>query len=141
MRISDADQVICAIYTLKDEAALWWESAVTGLDLARMTWRDFKMALFEKYIKEDVRGQLIRDFMSLRQGDRTAVEYVSQFEHGCHFVPMIAGDEKERLWHFTDGLRSEIKHDVSIADVMTYKETVNRAYRSEKGRKEMQADF
>ncbi|XP_073121448.1 uncharacterized protein [Henckelia pumila] len=74
-------------------------------------------------------------------GDKSVTEYVKQFERGCHFVPLIANDEQERLRHFTDGLRSNIKHDVFMADVANYSVTVNRALRSEQGKKEMQAAY
>ncbi|XP_073120568.1 uncharacterized protein [Henckelia pumila] len=141
MGIQDADRVRCAIYMLKDDAALWWEGAMIRFDVAGMTWRDFRTVFFEMYFTEDVPGRLVRDFMTLRQGDRSVAEYVKQFERGCHFVPMIAEDERERLRHFTDGLRPDIKHDVFMADVATYKAAVNRAYRSETGRREMQAEY
>ncbi|XP_073127686.1 uncharacterized protein [Henckelia pumila] len=141
MGIQDADRVRCAIYMLKNDATLWWEGAVIGLDAAGMTWRDFRTVFFEKYFTEDVRGRLVRDFLTLRQGDRSLAKYVKQFERGCHFVPMIAEDEGERLRHFTDGLRPDIKHDVFMADVATYKAAVNKAYRSEIGRREMQAEY
>ncbi|XP_073131937.1 uncharacterized protein [Henckelia pumila] len=126
---------------LKDDAALWWEGAVIGLYVARMTWRDFSTVFFEKYFTDDVRGQLVHDFLTIRQGVRSVAEYVTQFERGCHFLPMIVEDERERLRHFTDGLRPDIKHDVFMADVATYKAAVNRAYRSEIGRREMQAEY
>ncbi|XP_073137647.1 uncharacterized protein [Henckelia pumila] len=107
MGIQDADRVRCAIYMLKDDAALWWEGTVIGLDVAGMTWRDFRTVFFEKYFTEDVRAE----------------------------------DERERLRHFTDGLRPDIKHDVFMADVATYKAAVIKAYRSEIGRREMQAEY
>ncbi|KZV25122.1 DNA/RNA polymerase superfamily protein [Dorcoceras hygrometricum] len=42
---------------------------------------------------------------------------------------------------FTDGLRPDICHDVNMADVETYMAAVNRAYRSERGRKVMRDNF
>ncbi|XP_073121070.1 uncharacterized protein [Henckelia pumila] len=79
--------------------------------------------------------------MSLSQGDKSVAEYVKQFERGCHFAPLIANDEQERLRHFTDGLRPDIKHDVFMADVANYSAAVKRALRSEQGTKEMQAAY
>ncbi|XP_073119841.1 uncharacterized protein [Henckelia pumila] len=96
---------------------------------------------FEKYYTAEERGRLIREFMSLRQGDKSVAEYVKQFERGCHFAPLIANDEQERLRHFTDGLRLDIKHDVFMADVANYSAAVKRALSSEQGRKEMQAAY
>ncbi|XP_073136996.1 uncharacterized protein [Henckelia pumila] len=96
---------------------------------------------FEKYFTVEARGRLIREFMSLRQGDKSVVEYVTQFERGCHFAPLIVNDEHERLRHFTDGLRPDIKHDVFMDKVANYKAAVNRALRSEQGRREMHAAY
>ncbi|XP_073139055.1 uncharacterized protein [Henckelia pumila] len=141
MRVTDADRVRCAIYMLKEDAALWWEGAVIGVNLTTLTWENFRTMFFEKYYTAEERGRLIREFMSLRQGDKSVAEYVKQFERGCHFVPLIANDEQERLRHFTDGLRPDIKLDVFMADVANYSAAVKRALRSEQGRKEMQAAY
>ncbi|XP_073133416.1 uncharacterized protein [Henckelia pumila] len=137
MGISNADKVRCAIFMLKDDAALWWEGAVIGLDLATLTWAEFKKTFYEKYFTDEARGWLVRNFMSLRQGDKFDAEYVKQFERGCHFAPLIVIEEKERLRHFTDGMRSNIKHDVYMADVSNYKAVANRAFRSKQRRKEI----
>ncbi|XP_073154229.1 uncharacterized protein [Henckelia pumila] len=111
---------------MKEDATLWWEGAVKGVNLETLTWEDFKRTLFAKYFTEDVRSQMIIDFMSLRQGDRSVVEYIQQFERGCHFVPLIAGDEREKKWQFIDGLREDIKQDVRMLDVATYEAAVDR---------------
>ncbi|KZV45497.1 hypothetical protein F511_08000 [Dorcoceras hygrometricum] len=126
---------------MKGDAALWWESAVIGLYLESLTWDEFKKVFFEKYFTADARSQLIREFMSLHQGDKSVAEYVRQFEWGCHFVPSIATVESEKLRQFTYGLRPDIHHDVNMTDVATYMAAVNRAYRSESGRKDMRDDF
>ncbi|XP_073133323.1 uncharacterized protein [Henckelia pumila] len=120
MGVTDADRVRCAIYMLKEDAALWWEGAVIGVNLTTLTWKNFRTMFFEKYYTAEERGRLIREFMSLRQGDKSVAEYVKQFERGCHFAPLISNDEQERLRHFTDGLRPDIKHDVFMADVANY---------------------
>ncbi|XP_073153876.1 uncharacterized protein [Henckelia pumila] len=120
MGINDADKVRCAIFMLKEDSALWWEGAVIGVNLATLTWTEFRRMFYEKYYTAEARGILIREFMSLRQGDKSVAEYVKQFERGCHFAPLIANDGAERLRHFTYGLRPDIKHDVFMADVADY---------------------
>ncbi|XP_073137187.1 uncharacterized protein [Henckelia pumila] len=141
MGITDADKVRCAIFMLKEDTTLWWEGAVIGVDLATLTWEDLKRMFFEKYFTVEARGRLIREFLSLRQGDKSVAEYVTQFERGCHFAPLIANDEQERLRHFTDGLRPDIKHDVFMAEVVNYKAAVNSALRFEQGKREMHAAY
>ncbi|KZV50300.1 hypothetical protein F511_38955 [Dorcoceras hygrometricum] len=56
-------------------------------------------------------------------------------------VPAIATVESEKLRQFTDGLRPDIRHDVKMADMETYMAEVNRAYRSERGRRDMREDY
>ncbi|XP_073152929.1 uncharacterized protein [Henckelia pumila] len=140
MGITDADRVSCATYMMRGDAALWWEGAVRGVHLPTLTWAEFRRIFYAKYFTEDVRSRMIREFMSLRQGDRSVVEYVSQYERGCHFVPMIADSSQEKLRQFVEGLRAEIRHDVRMADVFTYESAVSRALRSEEGRREIQRE-
>ncbi|XP_073152470.1 uncharacterized protein [Henckelia pumila] len=124
MGLTDADKVKCAVYMMKDDAALWWEGAVRGVNPQTLTWEEFKRMFFAKYFTEDVRSRMIREFMSLRQGgDKTVVEYIKQFERGCHFVPLIADSVQEKMRQFVDGLRADIKHDVRMMDVTTYEAT------------------
>ncbi|XP_073138293.1 uncharacterized protein [Henckelia pumila] len=92
MGLTDADKLKCAVYMMKDDAALC---------------------------------RIIREFMSLRQGDKTVVEYIKQFERGCHFVPLIAYSAQEKMRQFVDGLRADIKHDVRMMDVTTYEAAVS----------------
>ncbi|XP_073057202.1 uncharacterized protein [Primulina eburnea] len=108
MNMGDADLVRCATYMFRDYATLWWEGAKHGIDIATLTWARFKEIFYEKYFTTDVRGRLKSEFMSLRQGDSTVAEFVRKFDRGCHFVPLIARDDVEKLRHFMDGLRPTI---------------------------------
>ncbi|XP_073149229.1 uncharacterized protein [Henckelia pumila] len=49
------------------------------------------------------------------QGDLSVAQFVVKFERGCHFVPLIGDDEKEKLEHFLVGLRPTIRRDVLMA--------------------------
>ncbi|KZV38120.1 hypothetical protein F511_38244 [Dorcoceras hygrometricum] len=60
---------------------------------------------------------------------------------GCHFVPSIAHVESENLRQYTDGLRPDIRHDVNMVDVAMYMVAMNRAYRPERGQKDMRDDY
>ncbi|XP_042444027.1 uncharacterized protein LOC122029144 [Zingiber officinale] len=97
MELDCADRVRCATYLLKDDALLWWEGAVVGLNLATLLWEDFKEVFYVKYFTEDVRSRLTREFMTLRQDSCTVAEFIRKFEQGCHFVPMIVDNPKEKL--------------------------------------------
>ncbi|XP_073275412.1 uncharacterized protein [Primulina huaijiensis] len=72
-------------------ASLWWEGATYAVDVATLMWARFKELFFGKYFPADVRGLLTREFMSLRQGDLTVVEFIRKFDRSYHFVPIIVG--------------------------------------------------
>ncbi|XP_075497619.1 uncharacterized protein LOC142554583 [Primulina tabacum] len=93
----DNDRVRCAAYMLRDNASLWWEGATHGVNLATLTWEQFKEMFYDKYFPANVRGFLTREFMSLRHGDSTMAEFIRKFDIGCHFVPLIARDAAQKL--------------------------------------------
>ncbi|XP_073141019.1 uncharacterized protein [Henckelia pumila] len=140
MGITDTDRVNCATYMLRGDTALWWEGAARGVHIPTLTWTEFRRIFYAKYFTEDVRSRMIREFMSLCQGDKTVVEYVRQFEGVCHFVPLISDSPPEKLRQFVEGLKVDIKHDVRMTDVLTYESAVSRALRSEEGRREIQRE-
>ncbi|XP_075492503.1 uncharacterized protein LOC142530557 [Primulina tabacum] len=114
LKMGDADRVRCATYMLREEASLCWERAEHGVDLATLTWVQFKSIFYKKYFSADIRGCLKREFMTPRQGDTNVTEFLRKFDRGCHFVPLIARDIAEKLKHFMDGIRSTIRHDMMM---------------------------
>ncbi|XP_042446425.1 uncharacterized protein LOC122031374 [Zingiber officinale] len=80
MQLTDVDKVRCAIFMLLDDARVWWEGARLTVDLATLTWTDFKEVFYGKYFTVDNRTRLAREFLELRQGDLSVAEYVRRFE-------------------------------------------------------------
>ncbi|XP_073024338.1 uncharacterized protein [Primulina eburnea] len=97
MDMMDDDRVRCTIYLLKGDSSLWWEGVERGVNIATLTWEEFKRVFYDKYFTSDVRSRLKREFMSLRQGDWSVVEFVPKFDRGYYFVPLIANDVAEKL--------------------------------------------
>ncbi|XP_073275420.1 uncharacterized protein [Primulina huaijiensis] len=120
MEMEDADRVRCTIYLLKGDDSLWWEGAERGVNMATLTWDEFKRVFYDKYFTSDVRSMLKRNFMSLRLGDWSVADFVQKFDMGCHFVPLIANDVAEKLRHFLDGLKPTIRCDVMLNDPTGY---------------------
>ncbi|XP_075515511.1 uncharacterized protein LOC142550157 [Primulina tabacum] len=140
MEMQDADRVRCAIFLLADDARRWWDSASVAINLPTLSRTGFKEVFFAKYFTEEVRSRLIRDFMSLRQGDNSVADFVRKFERGCYFVPLIANDAQSKLRHFMDGLRPILRRDVRVADPTTYAIAVSRALAPEQDLRDIEAD-
>ncbi|XP_073152485.1 uncharacterized protein [Henckelia pumila] len=140
MQMGDPDRVRCAVFLLQDDAALWWEGMEKIVNPATLPWAEFKKLFFEKYFTADVRARLKTEFMSLRQGDLSVAQFVVKFERGCHFVPLIGDDEKEKLEHFLVGLRPTIRRDVLMAEPSDYASALRRALRSEQTLRDISAE-
>ncbi|XP_073119334.1 uncharacterized protein [Henckelia pumila] len=140
MQLGDRDRVHCAIFHLKDDAALWWEGVEKTVDTTTLPWTEFRKLFFEKYFTADVRARLNTEFLSLRQGDLSVAEFVVKFERGCHFVPLIEDDEAEKLQHFIVGLRPTIRRDVLMAEPADYASALRRDLRSEQTLRDISAE-
>ncbi|XP_042472257.1 uncharacterized protein LOC122054906 [Zingiber officinale] len=99
--------------------------------------RQGQEVFYGKYFTVENRTRLARKFLELRQGDLTVAKYVRRFERGRYFVPMITSQPVEELKHFTEGLRSAIRHDVRMSRVTTFREAVDQALMSERDRNDM----
>ncbi|XP_075489553.1 uncharacterized protein LOC142528392 [Primulina tabacum] len=131
MEMADADRVRCTIYLLKGDAFLWWEGADRGVNMATLTWEEFKRVFYDKYFTSNVCSRLEREFMSLHQWDWSVAEFVQKFDRCCHFAPLIFNDVAEKLRHFLDGLRPTIRRDVMLSDHNDYTTAVAKTFRTE----------
>ncbi|XP_075507414.1 uncharacterized protein LOC142544240 [Primulina tabacum] len=132
LSMGDVDRVSRAIYMLRDDISLWWEGAEQGVNLATLTWVWFKDIFYEKYFTSDVRGRLKMEFMSLCQGEMSVTSFIRKFYKGCHFVPLIARDAAEKLWHFMDGFRATIRRDVMLMRPTDYAAATACAFQADR---------
>ncbi|XP_075504444.1 uncharacterized protein LOC142541871 [Primulina tabacum] len=137
----DGDQVMCATYVLRDDASLWWEGAANGVDLATLTWSQFKEILYNKYFPADVRGRLTRELMSLHQGDSIVAEFIRKFDMGCHFVPLIARDVVQKMRCFMDGMRLTLHRDVMLMRPESYDEANACAFQAEQALRDIDMEM
>ncbi|XP_073118512.1 uncharacterized protein [Henckelia pumila] len=140
MELGDGNRVCYMTFLLKDDAALLFEGVEKTVDVTTLTWEAFKTLFNEKYYTAEVRAQLKKEFMSLRQGDLTVFEFVRKFEIACHFVPLIGNDEAEKLQHFVACLRPNIRRDVMMAEPVDYGAAIRKALRSEQSLKDISAE-
>ncbi|KAG6492615.1 hypothetical protein ZIOFF_047580 [Zingiber officinale] len=122
------------------DALLWWEGTSLSVDPNTLSWEGFKEVFYSKYFTEDIHSKLTREFMTLRQDDRSVAKFVREFDRGCHFVPLIDNNPKEKLRHFIDGLRPILRRDVRVADPKEFIEAVTRALRAEQDQRDSEVD-
>ncbi|XP_073138911.1 uncharacterized protein [Henckelia pumila] len=132
MQLTDAERVRCAIFMFRDDARVWWKGARSAVDMATLTWNGFKDVFYGKYFSVSTRTRLAREFLELRQGSMSIVEYVKKFERGRYFVPMISGNAAEELKLFMEGLNATIRRDFRLSGEQTYRVAFDEAMLLEK---------
>ena len=81
-----------------------------------------------KFFPKNVRQQLLQDFYTLQQGNRTVEEYESELSRLMRFLPdTMKGKEEARKSRFLTGLKAQIASVVNTFELTTYAAVVNKA--------------
>ena len=76
---SDTTRIRLAAFQLEGEAQVWWRWAKTSRDLEVMTWAEFQELFTGKYFPETARHAKAQEFLDLKQGATTVMDYVARF--------------------------------------------------------------
>ena len=83
---SDTIRIRLATFQLEGEAQVWWNWAKTSRDLEAMTWAEFYELFMGKYFPATTRHAKAQEFLELKQGAMTVIEYVARFTELAHFA-------------------------------------------------------
>ena len=76
---SDTTRNRLAAFQLEGEARVWWRWARTSRDLEVMTWAEFQELFMGKYFLKTARHAKAQEFLELKQGVMTVMDYVARF--------------------------------------------------------------
>ena len=77
MEISfDATRIRLATFRLEGESQIWWDWVKVSWDPETMTWREFREFFMEKFFPTSARHAKAREFLELKQGNMTVLEYI-----------------------------------------------------------------
>ena len=85
-----------------------------------------KFKLREKYIPLDYQDQLVDQWQRIRQGNKSALEYVTEFDE----LLMACGlkeDPTLTLSRFRTGLREDIRRKIILRDIKTLEEAYQQS--------------
>ena len=74
---SDTTRIRLAAFQLEGKAQVWWIWARTSRDLEVMTWAEFQELFMGKYFPETARQAKAQEFLELKQGATTVMDYVA----------------------------------------------------------------
>ena len=106
---SDATRIRLAAFQLEGEAQVWWKWARTSRDLVAMTWAEFQELFMGKYFSETTRHAKAQEFLELKQGVMTVMDYVARFMELARFAEDYVATDVAKVRRFENGLKLSIR--------------------------------
>ena len=106
---SDATRIRLAAFQLEGEAQVWWKWERTSRVLEAMTWTEFQELFKGKYFPETARHAKAQEFLELKQGATTVMDYVARFTELARFADDYVATDMAKVWRFENGLKLSIR--------------------------------
>ena len=106
---SDTTRIRLAAFQLEGEAQVWWKWARTSRDLEAMTWVEFQELFIGKYFPETARHVKAQEFLELKQGATTVMDYVARFTELARFANDYVATDIAKVRRFENGLKLSIR--------------------------------
>ena len=106
---SDATKIRLAAFQLEGESQVWWDWVKTSRDLEAMTWAEFHELFMSKYFPATARHTKAQEFLELRQGTMTMMEYMAGFIELAHFSDYYMATDMAKVRRFENGLKLSIR--------------------------------
>ena len=106
---SDTTRIRLAAFQLEGEAQVWWKWARTSRDLEAMTWAEFHDLFMGKYFPDTARHAKAQEFLKLKQGMMTVMEYVARFTEIARFANDYVATDMAKVRRFENGLKLSIQ--------------------------------
>ena len=88
---------------------MWWNWVKTSRDLEAMTWAEFHDLFMGKYFPDTARHAKAQEFLELKQGTMTVLEYVAIFTELVRFADEYVITDMAKLKRFENGLKLSIR--------------------------------
>ena len=107
--ISDATKIKLVAFQLEGESRIWWDLVKALRDLEAMTWEEFQELFMSKFFIASARHAKAWEFLELKQGTMTMLEYVAKFTELACFVDDYVTTDMAKVRKFEDGLKLSIR--------------------------------
>ena len=100
----------CAVSLLQGEAYDWWKLVLRNpLLLNPISWDFFVQEFQTKYVTDDYRETNWKQFLNLKQGEMSVVEYEKKFSRLCKYAPEPILTETFQCRQFENGQKESKK--------------------------------
>ena len=102
---SDAMRIRLATFQLEGKSQVWWDWIKALRDLETMTWGEFRELFMSKFFPASARHAKAREFLELKQGSTTVLEYLAKFTELARFGDDYVAIDMAKVRKFKDGLK------------------------------------
>ena len=106
---SDTTRIRLAAFQLEGEARVWWRWVRTSRYLEVMTWAEFQELFMGKYFPETARHAKAQEFLELKQGETTVMDYVARFTVLARFADDYVATDLAKVRRFENRLKLSIR--------------------------------
>ena len=106
---SDTTRIRLAAFQLEGEAQVWCNWAKTSRDLEAMTWVEFHDLFMGKYFPETAYHLKDQEFLELKLGTKTILEYVARFTELARFSNDYVATDMAKVRRFENWLKLSIR--------------------------------
>ena len=106
---SNMTRIKLAAFQLEGEAQVWWKWARTSRDLEALTWAEFQELFMGKYFPDTARHAKAQEFLELKQGAMTVMDYVARFTELARFADDYVAIDMAKVRRFENGLKLSIR--------------------------------
>ena len=106
---SDTTRIRLAAFQLEGKSRVWWRWVRTYRDLEVMTLAEFQELFMVKYFPETARHAKAQEFLELKQGVMTMMDYVARFTELARFADDYVATDMAKVRRFKNGLKLSIR--------------------------------
>ncbi|XP_040940189.1 uncharacterized protein [Gossypium hirsutum] len=131
MMCSSEDYFRCAVSLLKEEAYNWWETIEAVVPAYKLTWEFFQNEFKKKYVGKRYLDKKNREFLDLRQWNKTVAEYEREFVYLSRYARDVVPTEEKMCIRFEEGLNDEIRMMIGGTEIREFVVLSDRAQKME----------
>jgi hypothetical protein len=128
IRCTETQKSLFAAQQLRGPASTWWGNFVAIQPAGhQVTWDEFKLAFREHYITEGVLHMKQEEFMRLKQGGDTVMQYLNKFNHLSQYTIDQVNTDLKKKNCFMRGLNDWLQRKMATCLDLTYSRSISTA--------------
>jgi hypothetical protein len=110
IRCTEIQKALFAAQQLRGPASTWWANFVAIQPEGHLiTWAEFKEAFREHYIPDGILQMKLEEFVCLKQGDDSVMQYLAKFNHLSQYAIEQVNTALKKKNYFMGGLSNRVQ--------------------------------